>query len=92
MRLRNIQSFGKGKQTRIVLDNIHPSTNYIETTSGVFYDIATCEHRCLKCLKTSNWLNWPAHNRADTKCECGEIHTLHIKSFNQTASILIVSY
>jgi hypothetical protein len=92
MRLQNIQSFGKGKQTRVVLDSSHLDANYIETTSGVFYDTSGHEHRCLKCLEPSNWENWPTANRADSKCKCGETHTLNIKSFNENAGILIARY
>ena len=87
MRLENIQSIGKKKQLRVVLDSNKPDCNYCETTSNVFYDRSEGEHKCLKCLEPVNWLEWPTNNTAKSTCKCGLKATLSLKNFDNTAMI-----
>ena len=48
MRLTNISKIGK-YEYRVVLDSKKESVNYIERTTGVYFDRE--DHRCLKCTQ-----------------------------------------
>ena len=84
MRLQNIQNF-KSKTVRVVLDDTKTSTNYIETTKGVYFEEKETLYLCLKCMKPANWLTWTDKNHAKSTCECGQEHRLSIMPLDQVA-------
>jgi len=85
MRLTNKGIQDKGVLYRVVLDTNKVSTNYIERTRGVFYNEVDCLWRCSKCKKEVNWVNWTSYNHAKNECDCGQLATITILSFDTVA-------
>jgi len=83
---RLINTMKQGKyEWRAVLDT-DTDCNYLERTSGAYYQYSSGDHFCLKCHEQICWMHWTkTDTRASSVCDCGENQTLQIMSFSQVA-------